>query len=455
MEKATMKKKLSPAILIVSKLLIPVLFFPPHTVPAQQSSAALTLKDAFVLVKKNNLNLKQFKTAMRQAQLETGMQKTGYLPTVATAASYNYISELAKLEVPLSLPGISIPPIEAGVKNQYDFAILVKQPLFTGFRTKNLIRSAEAKEMANIGEKEILLNKLYLQTGRLFYSIQLNRYQRKALQQSVRRADFQLEKARNLLQAQQLTRFDTLQVANRKLILQTQILRLQHVEEILLSKLRFLLNTDTPTEIQLIRLQQVNLTLEDLSTYLRIARENRPELRKLLALKDARSFSAKAVRSIQFPQIFASATYHYARPGVNFFKDEWMNYFTAGVNLQWEIWNWRRTKRQTEQVKLGIRQIELQNQQMMKNIEQEIEEACKYLIATKEQIVLQKKIVAQEKERYCMVSQKFEQGMATSLDISDAEKKLTEAELLLQKDYVEWRRYQLQLDYATGLIGKK
>ena len=132
-----------------------------------------------------------------------------------------------------------------------------------------------------------------------------------------------------------------------------------------------------------------------------------------------------------------------------------MNYFTAGVNLQWEIWNWRRTKQKTEQVTLGIQQIDLQNRQMMKNIEQEIEEAYKYLIATKEQIVLQKKIVAQEKERYRMVSQKFEQGMATSLDMSDAEKKLTEAELLLQKDYVEWRQYQLQLDYATGLIGKK
>ena len=63
--------------------------------------------------------------------------------------------------------------------------------------------------------------------------------------------------------------------------------------------------------------------------------------------------------------------------------------------------------------------------------------------------------MAQEKERYRIAGRKFEQGMATSLDMSDAEKKLTEAELLLQKDYVEWRQYQLQLDYATGLIGKK
>lgn len=452
-----MNKKLSPAILIVSKLLILVLIplFPFRTVPAQQNSTVLDLNGAFALVKANNLNLKQFETAMRQAQLETGIQKTAYLPTVATAASFNYISELAKLEVPLSLPGISIPPIEAGVKNQYDLAILVKQPLFTGFRTKNLIRSAKAQEQANAVEKEILLNKLYLQTGQLFYGIQLNRYQRKVLQQSVRRADVQLEKVRNLLQAQQITRFDTLQVANRKLTLQNRILRLRHLEEILLSKFRFLLNTDAPAEIELIRLQQVPLSLEDLSSYIRIARENRPELRKLQALKNARSFSAKAVRSVRFPQVFASATYHYARPGVNFFKDQWMNYFTAGVNLQWEIWNWRRTKQKTEQVTLGIQKIDLQTQQMIKNIEQEIEEAYKYLISTKEQIMLQKKIVAQEKERYRIAGRKFEQGIATSLDVSDAEKKLTEAELLLQKDYVEWRQHQLQLKYATGLIGKK
>ena len=40
-------------------------------------------------------------------------------------------------------------------------------------------------------------------------------------------------------------------------------------------------------------------------------------------------------------------------------------------------------------------------------------------------------------------------------DLRDSEKKLTEAELLLQNNFIEWQSYTLQLDYATGVIGKK
>jgi len=420
---------------------------------SQQTLPSFSLKDAFKILETNNLSLQQLEKTINQSHLEMKIKKTGYLPTISSTASFNYVSELAQLEIPFQLPGITIPTIEAGVKDQYDLALILKQPLFTGFRKKNLVNASEKQHLANQIQKRVLKNKLFFQVGQIVHNIQLNLLQQKVLEQSIDRANFQLQKVKNLLEAKQITAFDTLEIANRKLHVSNQLIKLKNVKKVLRSKLLFLLNTDELAEIELPDFMEQNLILNDLQFYSNQAVAQRPELKQFVELKDAQAFQVKAIQSAYFPQIYANATYHYARPGVNFFKDEWMDYYTFGVNLQWEMWNWNRTKQKSQQTKLSIQQLDLKIQEIRQKIEQEVTEVYQYLLTTREQIELQQKLVQQEKSRYQITNEKYEQGLATTLDLSDSEKKLTEAEFNLQKSYVEWKQYKLQLDYVAGIIG--
>ena len=418
-------------------------------------SHTLTLEDAWRIALSNNLSLQQQEMLLRQAREELAIQKAGYLPALSTLATYGYTSEIARFEVPITFPGI--PPIEikAGTKDRYDVAAQIDQPLFTGFRTRNLIRSASEQLHAQSAQKEVTSNQILLQVGLLYYQIQLDYLQQKVLEQAVQRADHHLEKVRSFYGAEQATAFDTLEVANRKLLLQSQLEKLRDLHSILISKLVHLLNLEYTPEIPEMPVEDADLTLLDLSEYQSVATSNRPELRQIAFTQRGQSFRVKALESAYFPQLYAGASYHRAKPGVNFFKDEWMNYYTVGLSLRWSLWNWKQDQRQVEKARLDYERLDLQSRQLMLDVRQQVTETFQQLQAIRRQIELQRQLVIQERERYRITKENYEQAYATSLDLSTAENTLTSAELTLKQNHVEWLQYRLQLQFATGKIGER
>jgi outer membrane protein TolC len=415
----------------------------------------LTLEDAWRIALSNNLSLQQQETLLRQAREETAIQKAGYLPTLSTLATYGYTSEIARFQVPITFPGIPPVEIEAGTKDHYDVVAQIDQPLFTGFRTRNLVKFASEQFRAQSAQKEATSNQILLQVGMLYYQIQLDYLQQKVLEQAIKRADHHLEKVRSFYRAQQATAFDTLEVGNRKLQLQSQLEKLRDLHPILASKLVHLLNLEYTPEIPEMSVENTSLTLGDLSEYQSVASSNRPELRQIGLMQRGQSFRVKALKSAYFPQLYASASYHHAKPGVNFFRDEWMDYYTVGLNLRWQLWNWKQDQRQVEKARLDYERLDLQSQQLLLDVRQQVTEAFQQLQTVRRQIELQQQLVAQEGERYRITKENYEQGYATSLDLSTAENTLTSSELTLKQDYIEWLQFRLQLQFATGKIGKE
>lgn len=436
------------AVMRTRLLLLPLLlsFLP---VIAQES---LTLQRAWQIALVQNLSLQQQAQQISRAQEELAIQKSGYLPTLSAGASYRFVSELARLELPFSLPNTPT-EIEAGVKNQYALTLNLQQPLFTGFRTANLIRSARRQHQAQIEQREVLRNQLLLQVGLLYYDIQLNMLQQGVLQQAVERADLQLNKVRNLLQAGQATAFDTLEVANRRLQAASDRGRLEDDRSILLSQLSYLINTPGPVTVDSPATGSADLSLEPLQNYRQAALEKRPELRQMAALRQAQSFRTGALKSAYWPQIFASASYNYARPGVNFFRDQWMDYYTVGINLSWNLWDWKRDRRAVEQSRIEFRRLDLQSQQTVLDIQEQIDQAYQTLRGIRNQIHTQQKLVLQERERYRQMESRFDQGQASQLDLSSTDRGVTQAELQLRQLYIRWKQMKLRLSFATGEIG--
>jgi outer membrane protein TolC len=132
-----------------------------------------------------------------------------------------------------------------------------------------------------------------------------------------------------------------------------------------------------------------------------------------------------------------------------------MDYYTAGVKLQWELWSWGQSKSKVRQSQLTIEKIDLQNEQLKKDILQQVEEAQKNLQMTKTQINLYENLVTVEKERYRIVKDNYEQGLLSTIDLNNAELDLTAAELELQKEYISWFQNKLMLDYTTGEMGNR
>lgn len=420
----------------------------------QISAQELTLRDAWQIALQKNLTLQQVEKGIQQAREEIKIQQSGFLPSIGGSASYHYQSEIPSLELPFQIPGQGPISIEAGFKNQYDLNVGVQQPIFTGFRTYHLAKAAKEQFQARLAGKKSTQNQLLLQIGQLYYTIQSNLLQQDIISQSIQRADNQLQKVNSLLEAQQAIPFDTLEIANRKLQQQIQLKNLENIYQIFLSQFNYLLNIDSVRAVHKVSIESMALSLNRLGDYQKIAMERRPELAQLNFSKKAQSNQIKVFRSALLPQVYASGSYHYARPGVNFFKDEWMDYYTVGLNLQWSLWNWGRDYRKVKQARYEYDRLNLQDQELVNQINQQVKETYRYLENVREQIELEQKLVEQERKRYQMTEDMYLQAQATSLDLSDAERRLTEADLLLKEKYMEWYQYQLKMDYVTGTIGQ-
>jgi outer membrane protein len=420
----------------------------------QVSAQGLTLKDAWQIALQKNLTLQQVEKSIQQAKEEIKIQQNGFLPSIGGSASYHYQSEIPSLELPFQIPGQGPTSIEAGFKNQYDLNVGVQQPIFTGFRTYHLAKAAKEQFQSRLAGKQSTQNRLLLQIGQLFYTIQSNLLQQDIISQSIRRADDQLQRVNSLLTAEQAVPFDTLEIANRKLQQQIQLKNLDNIYHILLSQFNYLLNIDSVRAVHKVSIESTALPLISLDDYQKTALEQRPELAQLNFTKKAQSNQIKVFRSNLLPQVYASGSYHYAKPGVNFFKDEWMDYYAVGVNLQWSLWNWGRDYRKVRQARYEYDRLNLQNQELVNQINQQVKETYRYLENVQEQIKLQRKLVDQERKRYQMTEDMYLQGQATPLDLSDAEQRLTEADLLLKEKYMEWYQYHLKMDYVTGTISQ-
>ena len=337
---------------------------------AAAQTRELSLPQIWQILLENNHTIQQARLSTTQAEMELGIQKSAYLPVIQFGHSTTYISKIAQIDLPFSLPGVGQPTIDAGVKDQYDFNLTLSQPLFTGFRTRNLVRAAAAQNRASDYQLRRVQNNLLMQTGQLFYGIQSIKLQQQILQKAISRTDILLQQIKNLLAAQQTTAFDTLEAANRKLKFQNQLQNLHRMESIQLSKLRRLLNISEALQVRKLAEPEDNLAFEPETHFKNLAWKNRPELKLLQQNLRAAGYAVKATRSALFPQFDVAASYHYARPGVDFFQNEGMDYFTFGLQAQWQLCAGGKPRQQIEKARFQSDKMQLEFVDWLNTIQQ-------------------------------------------------------------------------------------
>lgn len=419
-----------------------ILFF---DLPELQSQEKLRLDQAWSIALQNNYNLQMQEKLIEKAREEISIQKTDYYPSLSTSAMF---ARANFDQFPLEMPNIS------GKVGIDLVSLSVDQQIFSGFKTKNLVESAHNQLTVDETKKLLIRNTVLFEVGSLYYDIQSNLLQQSALKASIDRIINQHNRLYNLYLSDQATPFDTLEISNRKLQIRNQLALLEDVEKILESNLRYLLNEEKLPPVKPIEPVAVDYSLNELAEYIQLASQMRPELNQLSAQKNARISYADALKARYYPQLSASVAFNYMKPTGDILKSEWTNFYSILLNLRWELWNWNRDSKKVQQARLDIQGLDLQQLQVIQDIRHQVKVAFQNLQSAKKNIKLQKNLVDQEKERYRIVEERYQQGLATFFDLNSAETDLTEAEIELHKYYITWYKNKLKLDFATGTIGK-
>jgi len=405
----------------------------------------LTLDQAWIIALENNYTLQQQENLIEKARKEISIQQTDYYPSLSSSG---LLARANFEKFPMKLPG------ESNTVGIDLIGLSINQSIFSGFKTKNMVASAREKLVAQEIRKTLIQNSVLLEVGDLYYDLQYNLLQQQTLESSINRLKNQQKRIRNLYISEQATPYDTLEISNKKLQIENQLAVLKDGEQILWANLKYLLNEEELPPLSPLAIEFNQISLQDQADYIQQALVFRAELKNLSTQKKAQVIYSDGLKARYYPQLSASFGFNFLKMTGDLFIDEWTNFYSFLINFQWELWNWNRDSRKVEQARLDIKNIELQELQLIQDIKHQIKIAYQNLLSTQKKIVLQKKLVSQEKDKYRITEERYNQGLATFLDLDSSELDYTAAETELYKNYINWYKNRLQLDFATGFISQ-
>lgn len=422
-----------------------ILVFYPNLDTAQESLKILSLSQALEIGQRNNINLQQGQQRIQQSMAKMQAQKSSYFPKVAASGLYNHITDIPDINLPVFPTTTTANDVDL-----YDLSLKLQQPLFTGFRIHHLLRSTE--EELNYSQAQYLtdMNEIAYQIIAVYRSAQLNLLQQKVLQSSFRRIKNDLESTLHFYRAGQTSAFDTLTMANQYLKIQTELNELNHHYQILLNQLEFLLNISPIHGVEEFSSTEIMPDLQPLEHYLQFAVQHRSELKQIKHRYQAQRYVKKSLTSSYWPQMYGQITFHYLKPDVDILRTEWTDFFILGVNLQWDLWDSGRRKQEIRQLTHALNILSLEEQKVIAKVQNDVKQAYENLLTDRDQFLLSKKLVQQEQERYRIAHQKYEQGLASAVDLSNAEISLTAAELHQEQTVIKWWLDRSFMDYTIG-----
>jgi outer membrane protein TolC len=211
-------------------------------------------------------------------------------------------------------------------------------------------------------------------------------------------------------------------------------------------------NLDAETEIIAIPTasSEINFSVNDL---VKEAKENRKEIKSLENKVMANQESISVANAGWFPSIYLFGNLYYNKPNQRIMpaKDEFKETWDVGVSLNWDLWNWGFTSAQSDQASEIKLQTEIALSQLNDIIETEVmREFLNYNKAIKK-VEVANKSVEQAAENLRLTTDKYDQQLASSSDLIDAQTYLLEAETNLTSAQVSLEISKVKLDKAVGI----
>jgi len=394
-----------------------------------------------------------------QARLDAAVNRadevrSAFYPQLKFTGRVAQLSEVP--EFSLTLPFLGTQTLFPSITQNYAARVSLQQNVFSGFR---LARSAEAAEFQQTAVQHELSRDredLILNVVTAYWNLYRARRVEAVLSQSVEQVSAHANDVENFRKQGMATDLDLLKV-------QTQLsdIKVKHIEaqsNARLATMALNILTGTPLQTAVIPADEPSAAADPggslgLDRIMQTARERRAEVAAVTARRDVAKAMVGVAQGGWYPQIVLSANYDYARPNQRVIppKDAWEKSWDVGLILQWNIWDWFATAKQTAQAKAGLSQAEASLSQISDAISLEAAQNFFRTAEAREKINVASLGHKQAEESYRITSEKFKRGLASNTDLLDAELALLQARLTETQSVVEHAIQVHRLNKSMGV----
>ena len=390
----------------------------------------------------------RLQVAMSKVEASESVAKASHgqrLPSIAASGAVNYVSEVQSLDFaanPLMPAGMSI---QFGDNTTYAMSLGVRAPLYAG-------GSLSSQEKASRYEADASQSDYAADSLTVLYEVRSAYYRALAAAEGNRLAHNALD--RLLRHQKDVKNMQDAGMADEE----TMLILLSHIREAeqRVASVEASLHAAQFELGRVIGRAGEEIVAEGgLSTSLESSSPeemviDRPDVVAL----DLRAESAKrrerAAKGSFLPTVSAMAAFNYGKPGVNYIKNEWMNYTTAGISLSWTVFDWNVRKNTVQSVRSAHEQL-VDSKRAVADMWQTRYAASEARLtsARKERAAAESRL-AIEKQRFGLVEGKRTQGTASERDLLDAQDDLSTAEISLAQALSQERLAETELLYALG-----
>ena len=398
---------------------------------ALATGSTLTIDQALVLARQNP-QIAQAEGGVVQAQGQVGVARSGFLPSASASVSL-YGTTLN----PGPQPRDTFYPL-------FGSTITVSQTLWDFGRTLGAYQAARDVERSARLDVENTWQQVELNVRTAYYTVLATQALVNVAQQTVDSNQKKLDLARGLFDVGQRPRFD---VTKAEVDLEnSRISLLQATNGVVLSRIALTQAVGRDVkDATLVFPELPPAEQPDVSALLQTAMENRPDLKSVDLQILAAGETLDSIRSAWLPVLGATGTVRWNGTDAPFVSN-----WTAGATLTWPFLNGGAVLGRAESQTGVIAQIKAGRDLLLLQIRSDVEQAVATLGESRARRAVAKTLVVQAKESLDLAGGRYQAGLGTIIELSDAQTSYSNAQAQEVKAVFDLATAWAQLKKATG-----
>ena len=428
-----------------------------------QEPRALTLEESIEIAKESNLTVQTIEQNLKAAEAQVRAALGGLLPRVTANSNYTYFKDIQKSVIQADggfgfpMPGGEMnemqPPsadnesdlieLEFGAHHNAQGTVNLTQPIFAWGRYYYGYQATKLNYQAIQRDVDAAYNQLRLDVSEAFYGALVAQEFVRVAQQSVSLVEKQLQIAEASLDAGAATDFDVLrakvQLANAKSVLIRAENGVRTAKNAYKTVLNIPLAEDVSVKGTLEISENHQMPALNLDELIQQALENRPEVHRTQFSEQAALKQIDIAKTRRLPDLGLFSNYQISQ---NERLTEMNRIWSVGVQINIPIFDGFATSAALQQTQSILKQVQLGGNQVKVGVEFEIRTAYLNLRGAQTLIDVQRETIAQAQESVRIANLQFQNGIITTVALTDTQLALTQAEV---------NRLQTHHDYVVGL----
>jgi outer membrane protein TolC len=415
----------------------------------------LDLKTALKIAQDNNPTIKIADLEIQRVDYTKKENLGSLLPTVSATGQYTNNIMKSVMFVPASMAAAfgGQNYMEIGYKNSYTGTVAASMPLIN-FSLWEQIKSKQTDIDLILEQARSSKINMAKQVKDAYYSVLLAKSSLKVLEQSINNAKEVLRTTKAAYDNGLSSEYDYIRAQVQVNNLNPSYISAKNGVELAILQLKMILSLPANQKVDITeKLEDYENNVSLLNDYEKdITLATNTELRQIDLNIQSLQHKLKMTNSQHLPYLSAFGQYVYQTQAEDYrFKDyNWIGSAAIGLQLNIPIFQGNKVINQAKQVKIAIKELELQRNYTSDGMNLQVKSAVDNMKAANEQLLANKDAISQAQRGYEIAKVRYSTGSGTILELNDSELSLTQSKLNYQQSLYNYLAAQTNLEKVLG-----